>query len=214
MTLKALQNTGFFPLFFKLYSCVLSFELPSLVHSHVTYLSHFGPHVTSSLCPVIDDSGFYLTTDAPSELQQKSANAAATAEQRHITYHKVSQSHLPTPAGAERKRGGGGGGGGRLDSRGGRFGGYQQNKKGCSVPACPPSPPLSNTHLVITYGAKQSMKVPMKVLIFLVARCRRLFCSSRQRWRTLGTQTVQENQQDALRERPQSASEILIQDCE
>lgn len=31
------------------------------------------------------------------------------------------------------------------------------------------------------------MKVPMKVLIFLVALCRRLLCSSRQRWRTLGT---------------------------
>ncbi len=31
-------------------------------------------------------------------LSRKSANAAATAEQRHITYHKVSQSHLPTPA--------------------------------------------------------------------------------------------------------------------
>lgn len=29
------------------------------------------------------------------------------------------------------------------------------------------------------------MKVPMKVLIFLVALCRRLFCSSRHRWRTL-----------------------------
>lgn len=34
--------------------------------------------------------------------KKKSANAAATAEQRHITYHKVSQSHLPTPAQAWR----------------------------------------------------------------------------------------------------------------
>lgn len=38
---------------------------------------------------------------------------------------------------------------------------------------------LRHTYLVITYGAKQSIKVPMKVLIFLVARWRRLFCSSR-----------------------------------
>lgn len=45
--------------------------------------------------------------DVPSKLDLESANAAATAEQkRHITYHKVSQSHLPSLAAVERRQGG------------------------------------------------------------------------------------------------------------
>lgn len=71
-------------------------------NSHITYVL---PHLTSSLCPEINARGFYLTKwDAPNELEEKTANAAATAEERDITYHKVSQSHLPTPAGVERKQ--------------------------------------------------------------------------------------------------------------
>lgn len=80
----------------------------------------------------------------PTNLRRKSANAAATAEQRHITYHKVSQSHLPTPAGAERKQRGGSGGGGELTAVGG--GGYRRNKKGprtISLPL-PPSTTLTS----------------------------------------------------------------------
>lgn len=49
--------------------------------------------------------------DARSELEEKSGNAAVTAEPRHITYHKVSQSRLPVLAGMERKQGGSGRGG-------------------------------------------------------------------------------------------------------
>lgn len=68
----------------------------------------------------------------PTNLRRKSANAAATAEQRHITYHKVSQSHLPTPAGAERKQRGGSGGGGELTAvgGGGGLGDTGETKKG------------------------------------------------------------------------------------
>lgn len=81
-------------------------------------------------------------------------------EQRHITYHKVSQSHLPTLAGVEGKQRGGGWGGreerrgglgaGGVDSRRGRFGGYQQNKRAAYAAVSqrgfllpPPSPTLT-----------------------------------------------------------------------
>lgn len=82
----------------------------------------------------------------PTNLRRKSANAAATVEQRHITYHKVSQSHLPTPAGAERKqRGGSGGVGGGLTGGEGGLGDTGKTKKG-RVQWCAPAhfPSLSH----------------------------------------------------------------------
>lgn len=45
------------------------------------------------------------------------------------------------------------------------------------------------THLVATYGVKQTTNVPMKVLIFFVALSRLLFCSSRHFCRTLANNT-------------------------
>lgn len=100
---------------------------------------------------------------APKELGEKSANAAATAEPRHITYHKVSQSHLPTLGGVDSKLRGGRNeeeeeevvGMGGSNSRGGRFwGGTSRTKVSCA-PQCADAVSLSRlhgsrSHLVIT----------------------------------------------------------------
>ena len=116
----------------------------SNIHLHITHCmcpTHSGSHLKPPLCPVIDASGCYLTSwDAPNELEEKSANAAATAKQRHITYHKVSQSHLPALAGVERKqRQGREEEVGADDRGGGRFGEYQQNKRAAYAAVCLPA---------------------------------------------------------------------------
>lgn len=46
---------------------------------------------------------------------------------------------------------------------------------------------LVGTKLVITEGTKCTRKVPVKMLVFLVARSYHLFCSSRQQSHTLHT---------------------------